>query len=67
VASISFNVGEFVDVTELMAIGLVAGDAFAVNGSIPSYFGICTGELGHNFILQQENVYKLVNCNQLSL
>lgn len=41
-ASISFNVGEFVDVTELIAMGLllVAGDALLANGSIPSYFGI---------------------------
>lgn len=56
VASISFRVGELVDVTELMAMGLlllVAGEAaLGANGSIPSYLGICTGELGQSFILK---------------
>lgn len=54
VVSISFKVGELVDVTELMAMGLllVAGDAaLAANGSIPSYLGMWTGELGQSFIL----------------
>lgn len=55
VASISLRVGELVDVTELMAMGLllVAGDAaLGANGSIPSYLGMCTGEFGQSFILQ---------------